>query len=323
MDAPKEETPRRGVFVQQMFKDSVIAEAGVSLGDEITMFNGVKVRSANQLATLVGVLPAGAWVTLGYKPQLSDAGYGEERTVTVKLTALDTGSSVDAAADSARLASRENRRIATKAYLEQLSHGDRVAHVDVTYRGPGGELTRFRRRGDLLRMDQAGLTLIRSESGECFGIEGGKAFDASLEQVARLDRELRANPLLWGAGDLADLLGDALLVGGAQVFGRPALRFSHSGAGELETWVTLDGRPAGYVLRDPIRRSKVEVHLGSGQPQSFDTTGEAQGDGLGDPLRDAGSGRVRLVVDGDLEAGWGIEALSHDEQDESLFRRPQ
>ena len=60
MDASNEETPRRGVFVQQMFKDSVVADAGVSLGDEITTFNGEAVRSANQLATLVGVLPAGA-----------------------------------------------------------------------------------------------------------------------------------------------------------------------------------------------------------------------------------------------------------------------
>src|SRR5262249_47138862 len=40
MTAPRETTQRRGVFVQQMFKDSVVAGAGVSLGDEITQFNG-------------------------------------------------------------------------------------------------------------------------------------------------------------------------------------------------------------------------------------------------------------------------------------------
>src|SRR5262249_26404183 len=85
MTAPRETSRRRGVFVQQMFKDSVVGAAGVALGDEITMFNGDKVRSANQLATKVGVLPAGAWVTLGFRPALGESGYGEEKALTLKL----------------------------------------------------------------------------------------------------------------------------------------------------------------------------------------------------------------------------------------------
>ncbi|MEC7583362.1 MAG: trypsin-like peptidase domain-containing protein [Planctomycetota bacterium] len=319
MDAPEEEAPRRGVFVQQMFKDSVVADAGVALGDEITMFNGERVRSANQLATLVGVLPAGAWVTVGYKPRLEGSGYGEERTVTVQLTALDTGSSADAAIDSARLASRENRRIATQAYLDRMSRGDRVAHVDVTYRGPDGETTRWRRRGDLLRMDQGGVTLVRRSADQCFGVKDGEVFDCSLEQAARLERELQSNPLLWGPGDLAELLDEALLIGGAQVFGRPVMRFGHSGAGELETWVTLDGQPAGYVLRDPLRRVKAEVHLGGESLPGSDSADDEPGSGPSDAV----FGEVRLVVDGALESGWSIESLDHAQQDEALFRRPQ
>ena len=319
MDAPEEKAPRRGVFVQQMFKDSVVADAGVALGDEITMFNGEKVRSANQLATLVGVLPAGAWVTVGYKPRLEGSGYGDERVVTVQLTALDTGSSADAATDSARLASRENRRIATQAYLGRMNHGDRVTSVDVVYRAPDGEVTRLRRQGDLLRMDQGGITLVRRSGDECFGIEDGKLFDCSPEQEARLDRELRCNPLLWGSGDLSDFLDEALLVGGAQVFGRPAMRFGHPGAGELETWVTLDGQPAGYVLRDPLRRAKVEFHIGAKSPSVLDSSG----DELRTDPTEAALGEVRLVVDGALESGWSIESLDHAQLDEAIFRRPQ
>ena len=95
----------RGVFVQQLFKDSVTAAAGVGLGDEITRFNGAEVRSANQLATMVGVLPAGTWVTLSHRKRLEDGRFADEREVTVQLTRLDTGSS----RDSARLSSRGAR----------------------------------------------------------------------------------------------------------------------------------------------------------------------------------------------------------------------
>src|SRR5690606_16201141 len=105
-------THKRGVFVQQTFADSIVAKAGVALGDEITSFNGIEVRSANQLATLVGVLPAGTWVTLRHRPQGDLSGFGDEREITVKLTALDTGSSRDGTGDDARLGSRIDRRIA-------------------------------------------------------------------------------------------------------------------------------------------------------------------------------------------------------------------
>jgi S1-C subfamily serine protease len=117
MTAPHEESRRRGVFVQQVYRDSVVADAGVSLGDEITMFNGAEVRSANQLATMVGIMPAGAWVSLGFRPEAGD-GYGPERKVMLRLATLDTGSQSESGKDSTRLASRADRRMAKAALLE-------------------------------------------------------------------------------------------------------------------------------------------------------------------------------------------------------------
>src|SRR5688572_26646708 len=84
---------------------------------------------------------SGAWVTLSFKPALAEGGYGEERTVTVKLTALDTGSSKDARADTERLGSRENRRIAARTLLESFDRGARmVASLRSVRPGSGSEL---------------------------------------------------------------------------------------------------------------------------------------------------------------------------------------
>ena len=68
----------------------MVAEQDIGLGDEITHFNGEHIRTANQLATLVGVMPAYAWVSVGYRPQLTQRGYGKERTVYLRLAVLST-----------------------------------------------------------------------------------------------------------------------------------------------------------------------------------------------------------------------------------------
>ena len=90
MKSPGETKP--SVVVQSTFSDSVAAELGVQLGDELTRFNNTAIKSANQLATLVGVLPADSWVTLGYRPHQEKGGFGDERSVTFKMRKLDTGS---------------------------------------------------------------------------------------------------------------------------------------------------------------------------------------------------------------------------------------
>jgi len=117
MTAPNDPN-RRGVFVQALIGDSIVAKLGVGLGDEITKFNGDEVRSANQLASLVGVLPAGSSVTLGFKPKLAEGqGYGQEKTVSLELARLDTGST----REPNRIAKPEHRVLAARALARRVS----------------------------------------------------------------------------------------------------------------------------------------------------------------------------------------------------------
>lgn len=303
MTAPREETRRRGVFVQQMFKDSVVAAVGVSLGDELTEFNGTAIRSANQLATMVGVLPAGAWVTLGYKPALTDGGYGRERLATLRLSALDTGSSRDGSKDDARLASRENRRIATRSLLLPLAaraaaetrpaqgHG-----VTLVLTGKDGSTIRWTRRDEQLRLDVGSVALVRVDGQGGFAVQDGKARELTADERARLDRDWAANPLLWPPAERLQRLEQALLVGGVQVLGKPAYRYALPGDGEMETWLFADGEPAGCQLRDPLRRARIELHVAGDE--------------------------VRVIADGNHEPGWQLSRSPFEPVDEALFRRP-
>jgi S1-C subfamily serine protease len=294
MTAPREETKRRGVFVQQTYKDSVAAAAGVSLGDEITSFNGNEVRSANQLATMVGVLPAGAWVSLGYRPA-GEGGYGAERTVVLPLSALDTGSSADAKVDAARLASRENRRIASAALLQRFGWtGADAAGGRLTFTTPEGWKVRCTRQGDRLRLE-LDKTVLVGDRDAVARWNGDATVDASVEEKARLQRELAANPFLHHGDGLRQQLTGALLLGGVQVQGRPAYRFGLPGDGELEAWFFADGTPAGYAMRDPLRKARVEWYVSGGT--------------------------VRVVADGKQEEGWKVEGPELGAQDETLVRR--
>ncbi|HLQ38776.1 MAG TPA: hypothetical protein VK348_13285, partial [Planctomycetota bacterium] len=305
MRAPREETSRRGVFVQQTFKDSVVAAAGVALGDELLHFNGELVRSANQLATMVGIMPTGAWVSLGFRAAQAEGGYGSEQTVFVRLTALDTGSSADAKADTERLASRENRRIATQSLLRDLGHGETVADGAVmTLTGPAQQTVRILRLHDLLRLELDGVVLVRTGNGEGFRLEGGVARDLSPEQLARLDREFVANPFLWRGADRALRLQGALLAGGVYVHAGPAFRFAIVGDGDPEQWYFADGRPAGYSFRDPLRKARVELHV---CPAGVQPVGDA----------------LRVIADGKLEHGWTVTGPEFEAPPAELFRRPR
>src|SRR5690606_4620268 len=102
-----------GVHVQAIFDDSLVAAFGLALGDRLTRFQGEPIRSANQLATMVGVLPAGTWVSLGFRPSRDDGGHGDERIVEFPLRRLDTGSS----REEDRIATEEHRRTALEALL--------------------------------------------------------------------------------------------------------------------------------------------------------------------------------------------------------------
>jgi S1-C subfamily serine protease len=292
---------RRGVFVQQMFKDSVTAAAGIGLGDEITQFNGIEVRSANQLATMVGVLPAGAWVTLRHRPALESGGFGDEREVTVKLTMLDTGSSRDGTGDDARLGSRIDRRIAKDQIVARWPSGedggdggDEVA-VQWTRRGPDGTRIRAVAFGDQLRLEIGDDVYVRTGPDSGFARVDGETRDLTAGERERLRRELVGNPLLWPRAAVAERLEDALLLGGVHVHGKAGYRFELPGDGECEAWFLLDGTPAGFVFRDPLRRKRVAHYV------------------LGHKLR--------VVADGELETGWSAGKRASGAPEASWFER--
>ncbi|MBL8753065.1 MAG: trypsin-like peptidase domain-containing protein [Planctomycetes bacterium] len=289
---------RRGVFVQQLFKDSVAAQVGIGLGDEILAFDGNEVRSANQLATMVGVLPAGAWVTVAFRQAQGENGFGEPRTGTLRLTALDTGSSQDGGGDDARLGSRHDRRIATRSLLATWKPVDEPADTAVTWSAtaPDGSVHRAMAHGARLRVERGNRTLVLEGDGKGFAIESGTPRDLTAEEAERLRREAACNPMLWTRAIARERLREALLVGGAHVHGAPAYRFAIPGDGECEAWFFADGSPAGCTFRDPLRKARVE--------------------------RQARGAALRFVVDRELEAGWVGSERAFVPVDEAWFRRP-
>lgn len=259
---------RRAVFVQQLFKDSVAAVAGVGLGDELLRFDGHEVRSANQLATMIGVLPAGAWVSLAWRP----AGAAAAREALVQLARLDTGSSRDGSANQ-RLASRAHRRAAAAAVVARWRTAGTATVTPAAFGIVCGDQSlRWRRSGDELVVE----------------VDGRVLGSGSAEDVALLARERAANPMLLAPPELVQRLGGTLLAGGTHVFGRPAWRFELAGEGSMEVLVHDDGRPAGWVLRDPVHKVLREVHV-------------------------AHDGRsVRVLHDGRLQDGWRVEGAELD-----------
>lgn len=294
--ASNDGSKRRGVFVQQLFRDSVVAAAGVALGDEITRFDGTEVRSANQLATLVGVLPAGAWVTLAHRPSLAEGAFGDERLSTLKLARLDTGSSRDGAGADARLASRAERRRATRALLASLPAGaEQAGAVQWQRVSPDGVAVTAIAHGERLRLELGDLVLVREGDGRGFAIAAGTVRELTADEAERLRREWLANAVLWSLAATKARLRDAILAGGVHVHGAPAYRFELPGDGECEAWLFADGTAAGCSFRDPLRRSKIEWHVRAD--------------------------RLRVVADGALAPGWSGGARRTGEVDEAWFRR--
>ncbi len=261
MEAPGE-AGRHGVFVQSIFSDSVVTKHGIKLGDEITQFNGAKVRSANQLATLVGVLPAGAEVTLGFRPKL-ERGYGDERVVRVVLARLDTGSS----RDPDRLASDAQRQLAARAVAGWFDRKwneapSASATVIVTHDEQSRTLHRQGERVALIAGEQRRVLEVSAPTATGFAVVDGVTSDLAAEAALTLARELATN--LW----LSDtprkqLMAAALLDGGRMCGDRPAYAFRLPGDGVPRVWLFADGAPAGYGYRDPERKVYVEVFASS------------------------------------------------------------
>lgn len=252
-----ERSDRHGVFVQSLFEDSVVAKHGVGLGDEILSLNGVKVRSANQLATLVGVLPAGAEVTLGFRPRDED-GFGRERVVRVKLSRLDTGSS----RTPDRLASEAHRRLAAQALTRAVGAGEAVQSARAVSLTAGERVLTWHRDGArLAHRDGAERSVFAGaiDAPDSFAVLDGAASALSLECSTALDRALRVNPWLRTGEERRRMLEGALLEGGRMCGTRPAFGYRLPGEGELRVWLFGDGAPAGFGYRDPARKAYVEV----------------------------------------------------------------
>lgn len=279
---------RHAVFVQQLYKDSVAATAGIKLGDELVRFQGEEVRSANQLATRIGVLPAGAWVELGHRPVNVDGSFGDERFVDIRLARIDTGSSKDARADTERASSLVERRLATKAMRARAKSpmpARTVVLVLADRDGAKWSMVRDTAR-DAAAMDRDGVHFVRTQNEPHPDAEGD----------ALLARLVRCNPLLWIGCDLGERFDEALLLGGVHVLSRPAYRYALPGDGELEFYLYEDGSPAGCSLRDPVRREKLELHC----------------DGRS----------VRVIRDGVFDRGWKVESYMTDANvSEAVFGR--
>lgn len=255
---------RRAVLVQQLFRDSVAARAGVALGDELLRFDGMEVRSANQLATMMGVLPAGAWVSLAWRA--GGSGAGPVRETMLQLARLDTGSSRDGSA-SQRLASRTHRRAAAAAVLARMR--ERAAATGA-------------RESFVLRTPEGLMRWRRTEGATAIDIDG-RALGATAEEQALVARENACNPMLDAPARLVQRLEGMELSGGTHVFGRPAWRFAIPGDGSMELLLNDDASPAGWILRDPVRKALREVHVAP--------------DGAS----------VRVILDGVLADGWLVE----------------
>ncbi len=248
------------VVVDSIFEDSRAAILGLKLGDQLTAFNGIAIKSANQLATLVGVLPAGSWVELHYRPLLEEAGkgFGEEQKIGLKLSKLDTGSS----RNPDRLASQDVRKLAAQALTRQVGSGAIADGATLEMYDPIQTDVTIQRLGQQLRLQYYGWALVRTAPGQGFKQTSSGVQKLSREEQAKLEREFACNPWLWRGADRQLHLKDALLKAGLLVRGKPACRLRLPGKGERYQYYFADGSPAGFSYRDPTTRDIRSITAG-------------------------------------------------------------
>jgi S1-C subfamily serine protease len=287
-----ERNGRLGVFVQSVFADSLVRTLGLALGDEITRFCDVPVRSANQLATMVGVLPEGTWVRLGWRPHRDDDAFGPEQTAEFRLTRLDTGSS----RAPERLAAREHRDLALRAAIAAIADEPAESTAELEISSAGGRRVVLRRSGENLRIDDETLALVLRADDSAFALEDGEAREVTAEEFEKLRRIRAGNVLLRNGRELRDRLAVGEFLGGTMVDRRPAWRIAIPGDGEITAYLFFDGTPAGCSYRDPVQRAVIELRR------------------FGD--------WSRIVKGSALAADWSIGPTTHPPIDDSVFRRP-
>ena len=286
--------------------------------DELVRFNGTEIRSANQLATMVGVLPEKAWVTLDYRKRDPDGGYGKVKRVYLQLNALDTGSSFTTRDDW--FATEEVRGKAVKALSRAFGGGEPgTGRATVTLHDPQGRRTLIRRSGSQLRADIGDVAMVRTAKGEGFKTVGdGAAEPLSAEEQAWLDRTFETCPLLFSRDERVAMLESTLLHGGVFVHGRPAYAFAFPGDGvERFVYLYADGEPAGWRTRDPLAKANLEYRIP--HPDRVADATRRQGKDEAYPVP-----TLRVVRDGKtMEPNWSVTADHQAAVAEDLFRRPQ
>src|SRR5262249_59300482 len=118
----------------------------------------------------------------------------------------------------------ETRRIATQALLRRTS-GAPAAGATLALTAPDGKLLRASGTG----IDAGGAHFERGADGKCKKTLDGASVDATPDEAAWVARELLCNPFGWTAADRDARFASAVVVGGANVLCKPAVRFALSG----------------------------------------------------------------------------------------------
>lgn len=303
---------KRGVFVQAVFADSRARALGVDLGDELVRFNGEEIRSANQLATMVGVLPEGAWVTLDYRP-LRNGEFESLQSIVLRLNRLDTGSS----ARESWIATDEIRGAARAALTRHLGEEADPGHAVVTTARKDGRTLVRTRLGVRLRIDvDDAKSLVRTAPGEGFKIVQGRALDLTPEEQALLDREMACNAALFAGAGRRELLATTLLYGGEFIHGRPAFAYEVPGEQTLRFYLYEDGKIAGWHFRDTLDLEELEYRV----PHP-DVVARAEALATEDDTIAIPGLRV-LRENGDMELGGSIAIDRTTVPSADLFERP-
>ena len=259
---------RQGVFVQGMLEDSVAAKAGIELQDELLEFNGLRISSANQLASMIGVLPAGFEVHLLFRRfNIGTGSYDAPRAVRITLAAMDTGSGrakkERVAAESFRAWERD-RILARcpRATAAVPAAGYKATRRDLATGRSG--LVRVLRLGANVRVE-IDEDVVVLKDGKAWRKDGATWRELDLDWRVHLERLRDLHPIL-GLPTVHAVLQPALLEGGHLVEGRVTNELGLPDEGRRAVFLDdQTGLPIGCRFRSPQLKELVEYRLVPGQ----------------------------------------------------------
>ncbi len=221
----EDEQGRPRVIVDAMTRESKAFSAGLRLGDIVRRFDGVAVRTQNQLLTQVSRLPAGRRVTLSVARPREDGQGFHELDVTFRLEPLWSGPAQGEWQPEADLVEAETHRLleahrATKPPLEWSR--------EETVQRPGGAVERrlVRVRGRQVRVERGpvGARVVEVWDGAL-----GRGWTLGSSGGEEPLMATRKDVLAGTANALAALAGDAehatlTFTGGEWLGGRAVIR---------------------------------------------------------------------------------------------------